>query len=192
MVIVKQLRKNKAFSIIEIIIALVFSSVILTTFVSLSAWGLNNAKDNEVEDTATQSMVEVNDLLRSSSDISVDTAPTILYGFYTLNYAQQNATAAERNKLIKFYTDSGIFTLDDLTLDFCRNNPSLQVKFSDASSNLITSNVICVMAKITKMHDNPLDNRYTYTIKVVAEKSGDQSYEETIDGLRVGNFIASN
>ncbi|MEI6886731.1 MAG: hypothetical protein WCK31_00675 [bacterium] len=189
MQLIKQLRKNNGFSIIEIIIALVFSSIILTTFISLSAWGLNIAKDNEIEDTANQSMIEVNDLLRSQSDITTigDVAgltTTTATKFFRLDYSNADA----RNQLIQI-DDLG-FTLDSLDLDSCRENTALQVKYSDSNSIAITTNVICVVAMISKLNENTLDNRYVYTVKVIAEKANNVTYKETIDGMRVGNFIA--
>lgn len=185
----KQLRKNKAFSIIEIIIALVFSSVLLTTFISLSAWGLNSAKNNEIEDTSTQSLEELNDLLRSPSILPITSVssdlPITTPRYYYMNYAI-DATPAKRNTLSKISDIS--YTLDALNLAACRGNPAYRVIFKDTNSALLQDNFICVVAKITKLSNIPLDNRYLYTIKVVAEKSNDESYTETIDGMRVGPF----
>lgn len=194
---------KKSFSLIEIIVALGFSAVILTSFIALSAWSLNKAKDNETEDMTYQAMIQFNDLLRgSSNNVSIgevgDTSnfssitPTTASRMYYMNNGF-NASVSEADKMkcnLKYASDipgAGVGiggTKSDL-FAFCRDAEGLQLKSSDGSND----SGICVFAEIKKLNSIPNDYKYTYTIRALAEKSDGQIFDETIEGLRSAPFI---
>jgi len=191
---------NKSFSLIEIIVALGFSAVILTSFIALSAWSLNKAKDNETEDITYQAMIQFNDLLRgSSNNVSigevgdfVNQAPTTASSMYYMNNGF-NTSVSEADKMkcnLKYASDipgAGVGiggTKADL-FAFCRDAEGLQIKAPDGSNE----SGICVFAEIKKLNNIANDYKYTYIIRAVAEKSDGQIFDETIEGLRSSPFI---
>lgn len=194
---------KKSFSLIEIIVALGFSAVILTSFIALSAWSLNKAKDNETEDITYQAMIQFNDLLRgSSNNVSVgeyDPVPTNFSSIvpstaariYYMNNGYPTGDVSKLRCNLKYA--SGIFgmpigeiraTKADL-FAFCRDAEGLQLKSSDGTND----SGICVFAEIKKLNNIPNDYKYTYTIRALAEKSDGQIFDETIEGLRSSPFI---
>ena len=194
---------NKSFSLIEIIVALGFSAVILTSFIALSAWSLNKAKDNETEDVAYQAMIQFNDLLRgSTNNVSVgelgdagnfsSVAPVVNPRMYYMNNGYLvSAANAEKLKCNLKYASSlpnapvSISVSKSDLFAFCRDSEGLQIKSSDGSND----SGICVFAEIKKLNSIANDYKYTYTIRALAEKSDGQIFDETIEGLRSAPFI---
>ena len=191
---------KKSFSLIEVIVALGFSAVILTSFIALSAWSLNKAKDNETEDIAYQAMIQFNDLLRgSSNNVSIgeigaasnfsSIAPTTASRMYYMNNGF-NTSVSEANKLkcnLKYLNVTGV-SISSSKADlfaFCKETEGLQIKSSDGSNESGT----CVFAEIKKLNSIPNDYKYTYIIRTLAEKSDGQIFDETIEGLRSAPFI---
>ena len=197
---------KKSFSLIEIIVALGFSAVILTSFIALSAWSLNKAKDNETEDVAYQAMIQFNDLLRgSTNNVSIGEysalnedfnshAPTVsatrIY-FMNTGYGKSLSEAATVRCNLKydngdyFFPAGGITATKNDLYASCRESQVLQLKSSDGSND----SGICVFAEIKKLNSIANDYKYTYTIRALAEKSDGQIFDETIEGLRSAPFI---
>jgi type II secretory pathway pseudopilin PulG len=204
---IKELINKKSFSLIEIVVALGFSAVILTSFIALSAWSLNKAKDNETEDIAYQSLIQFNDLLRgATNNVSIGSPgvnfasykPTLSSTIYTINYTAA-ANAAVKCNLYNVSADSyyasnllpngttlgtNTSTVRNSLFSYCNSDPAVQIPESITSGNLI-----CVFADIRKLNSIANDYKYTYTIRAIAEKSDGQIFDETIEGLRSGPFI---
>lgn len=194
---------KKSFSLIEVIVALGFSAVILTSFIALSAWSLNKAKDNETEDITYQAMIQFNDLLRgSSNNVSVgevgeannfsSIAPIVNPRMYYMNNGYlASISDAEKLKCNLKYASSlpsapGSISVSKADLfAFCRDSEGLQLKSSDGAND----SGICVFAEIKKLNSIANDYKYTYTIRALAEKSDGQIFDETIEGLRSAPFI---
>ncbi len=200
----KILFNKKSFSLIEIVVALGFSAVILTSFIALSAWSLNKAKDNETEDLTYQAMIQFNDLLRgSSNNVSVGESdessqfssfvPSTSSKIYFMNTGYGMSVSDASNVRCNLKYDNGNYyfpvqgikgTKGDLFAT-CKNSEELQLKSSDGSND----SGICVFAEIKKLNSIPNDYKYTYTIRALAEKSDGQIFDETIEGLRSAPFI---
>jgi len=204
----KRILNKKSFSLIEIVVALGFSAVILTSFIALSAWSLNKAKDNETEDIAYQALIQFNDLLRgATNNVSIGSPganfdsykPKTTSQIYTINY-NAAANASLKCNLYNVSQENSFYapnllpngttlgtntsTVRNSLFSYCNSDPAVQIPESITGGNLI-----CIFADIRKLNTIPNDYKYTYTIRAVAEKSDGQIFDETIEGLRSGPFI---
>jgi type II secretory pathway pseudopilin PulG len=197
---------KKSFSLIEIVVALGFSAVILTSFITLSAWSLNKTKNNETEDITYQTMIQFNDLLKgSSNNVSIgengesgqfaSIVPSTTSKIYFINtgYGMNEANASSVRCNLKYdngnysFPVQGIKATKSDLFATCKNSEELQLKSSDGNND----SGICVFAEIKKLNSIPNDYKYTYTIRALAEKSDGQIFDETIEGLRSAPFIPS-
>jgi len=184
-----QLKRKKGFSLAEVVVSLGVTATVMVVAISLTGQSLRLTKENEVENTANEILIQSLEFIKSpvainiSSSVTGQNAQSSLTGSYTIATSTSLGGATNGNEVGTTYLKSSTASTAEMTQNSCIPGSAEYSLYKVDLQN--STSVVCNQVILTLVPGET--DTYKIT-SIIAYEIGGERVVDRAEAFRKGNF----